>query len=98
MVYQLKEHCVSTALLLLEPASPRACSAEAEGSCPIGAVRTRGPQGSCLAAAGSPSSDIPEHGEELHLEGSPRAPGAVLSPEHQPSCTPCCQDSNSRGC
>lgn len=61
---------MSTALLLLEPASPRVCSAEAEGSCSIGAVRICGSQGSCLAAVGSPGTDIPEHGEELHLEAA----------------------------
>lgn len=66
---------MSTALLLLEPASPRVSSAEAEGSCPIRAVRTRGPQGSRLAAAGSPSTDIPEHGEELYLEAARVPPG-----------------------
>lgn len=51
---------------------PKVCSAEAEGSCP---VWTRGPQGSCLAAAGSPGTDIPEHGEELHLEAARVPPG-----------------------
>lgn len=66
---------MSTALLLLEPASPRVCSAEAEGSCPIGNMRTRGPQGVLLGCSGFPGTDIPEHGEELHLEAARVPPG-----------------------